>query len=86
MQYVTFDQSKLISPFPAIFSGYHVAPDLTDTIVNIHDGIDNTGPIVFHIDLQDREDQSTPWIDVPFNTGIYVDVVYGVAKGCILVS
>lgn len=86
MQYVVFNDSKLISNIPAIFSGYHVTADMEDTIVNIHDGIDNTGPLVFHIDIKSREDQSTPWVDVPFNTGIYVDVVAGSALGNILVS
>ena len=86
MQYVAFSESKVISRLPAIFNGYHVAPDLDDTVVNIHDGIDNTGPLVFHIDLKNKEDQSTPWIDVPFNKGVYLDIVSGTAVGNIIIS
>lgn len=42
------------------------------------------GPIVvFHIHLAMTENQSIPWGQIPFNTGIYVDVSSGAVSGSI---
>jgi hypothetical protein len=42
------------------------------------------GPIVvFHIHLAATENQSIPWGQIPFNTGIYVDVSSGSVSGSI---
>ena len=42
------------------------------------------GPIVvFHIHRAATENQSIPWGQVPFNTGIYIDVAAGAVSGSI---
>jgi len=42
------------------------------------------GPIVvFHIHLAATENQSIPWGQIPFNTGVYIDVSAGAVSGSI---
>lgn len=83
MQYKTFASQGLVKDSRCVMMGYHVAGAANDTTINIIDGTDSTGTVVFHIHLSEKENQSIPWIPIPFNRGIYVQVVSGSAIGSI---
>lgn len=83
MQYKTFTTDTVVKTERAVVMGYHVAGAANNTIVNIFDGVDNTGELVFHIHLSEKENQSIPWIPIPFNNGIYIEVDTGSALGSI---
>ena len=83
MQYKTFTDDTLIVDERAIVMGYHVAGAANNTTINIIDGTDATGTVVFHIHLSEKENQSIPWIPIPFNNGIYINVVSGSALGSV---
>lgn len=86
MQYVIFDGDTLIKGTRAIVNGYHLTGGADGSILNIIDGTDETGVVVFHVHLDDKMNSSIPWIPIPFNNGVYVHVVQGACSGSIFVE
>ena len=86
MQYFTFDGSPLIKEGRCVVNGYHLTGAANNSILDVIDGTDATGTVVFHIHLDDKMNSSIPWIPIPFNNGLYVHVVQGSCSGSLFVE
>jgi hypothetical protein len=84
MQYTTFNTGNtIVASSPAIIHGFAIRATVT-AVVHIHDNATGAGNPVFKIAVATT---STALYDsfkgVPFNEGIYVEVVSGTATGSI---
>ena len=86
MQYVTFTGSKLIRNNSTLWKGHHLYAGSGDSIVEIYDGLDDTGILVATIKIKNNEHDDHVHVGVPFNTGIYAKLVSGTVTGSIFVE
>ncbi len=87
MQYVNVTSSSLVRNSRALLIGFHLAAGGSATVVEIVDGLDNSGPTVIKIYIAaNTHEDFTIGEGIPFNTGVYFDVVSGSASGSIFVE
>jgi hypothetical protein len=84
MNYVTFTASNLARPDRVIVEGVVIAAT-TDAVVNIIDGLDDTGDVVIPLAAK-AGDTAGFAVSVAFNEGVYVDVVSGTVTGTVIYS
>jgi hypothetical protein len=83
MSYTTFNASKAVATNRVVVTGA-VVRATTAAVVNLRDG-DNTGPVVIPIAVA-ANDTFTTGVSVPFNSGLYVEVVSGNVDGTVIYS
>lgn len=81
MSYVTFNSDKSVYPSRAIVTNVVVRAS-SDSVVNVCDGSDNTGPIVLPLAIKNGDTISISG-RIAFNAGVYVDVVSGSVVGTV---
>ncbi len=86
MQYVTMNSSKLIRNNAALWKGHHLYASSGDSVVEMYDGIDDTGIKVCTIKIKNNEHDDHVFVGIPFNNGVYVKVVSGSVSGSIFVE
>jgi len=86
MQYVTISSSKLIRNSAALWKGHHLYASSGDSVVEMYDGIDDTGIKVCTIKIKNNEHDDHFFSGVAFNRGVYAKVVSGTVSGSIFVE
>ena len=87
MQYSTFTTTKLIRNSRATVLGWCISNNGGGAnVIHIHDSIDGTGEIVFRVTMAAGETKTFASLPVPFNNGVYVELVSGSVIGTIFVE
>jgi hypothetical protein len=86
MQYVTIDSSKLIRNSSALWKGHHLVAASGDSVIEMYDGLDDTGIKVCTIKIKNNEHDDHFFSGVAFNRGVYVKIVSGSVSGSIFVE
>jgi hypothetical protein len=87
MQYVNVTSSGLVRGSRTLLMGFHLASGNTDTVVEIVDGLDSSGDTVIKLYIPaDTHEDFSIGEGIPFDVGIYFDVVSGSATGSIFVE
>lgn len=86
MQYVTISSSKLIRNHAALWKGHHLYASSGDAVVEMYDGLDDTGIKVCTIKVKNHEHDDHFFSGVAFNDGVYVKIVSGSVSGSIFVE
>jgi hypothetical protein len=87
MQYVTFTASQNIRTIRSTVYGWNISNNGGGAnVIHIHDSIDGSGPIVFRVTMNAGETKAFAIAPVPFNTGVYAEVVSGSAIGTLFVE
>jgi hypothetical protein len=84
MSYITFSSDKLIRDDRCIINHVIIRAS-SDAVINICDGLNNSGPIAIPLAVKAGDTVSVSG-DIPFNSGVYVDVVSGAVVGSVIVS
>ncbi len=85
MQYIIFTSDKLIRNSAALVKGFSIGASAA-SVVNIYDGSDSSGNLVFNLEIPQNETSMFYSDGIPFNSGVYVDVVSGSIKGSVFVE
>jgi len=85
MQYVTFTGDKVIRGSAALVKGFSIGAAAA-SVVNIYDGTSASGTLVFNLEIPQNETSMFYSDGVPFNAGVYVDVVSGSVIGSVFVE
>lgn len=85
MQYVVFTADKLVRNSAALVKGFSIGASAA-SVVNIYDGTSSSGVLVFNLEIPQNETSLFFADGIPFNSGVYVDVVSGSVKGSVFVE
>lgn len=85
MQYVNFNASKIIRFDGAVVHGYVVTATVA-AVVNIIDGTSASGTVVMPLAIPVNTTVSLNGFGIPFDTGVYVQVVSGTVTGSVFVE
>lgn len=85
MQYVAFTTDTLARNNSARVYGYVIAAT-TEAVVNIIDGVDDQGVIVMQVNVGENATATFAGLGIPFDEGVYVEVVSGSVVGSVFVE
>lgn len=85
MQYVTFTADKIVRNSATLVKGFSIGAS-SASVVNIYDGTSSSGALVFNLEIPQHETSMFYSDGIPFNSGVFIDVVSGSVIGSVFVE